>query len=545
MNLQQAVLSRFPALEKLVRWPKLVLLGAASALIALIVVALLWSQGPSYGVLYSDIDDGDGAAIISALSQLNVPYRFSKNGTTLLVPENRIYETRMQLAGQGLPRTGNAGFELLDNPRFGASQFSEQVNYQRALEGELARSIEAIHAVKSARVHLALPRESLFVRDQQPPTASVLLNLYPGRSLGAAQVSAIAWLVSSSVPKLHADEVSIVDQYGQLLSTPDGQYTEATQAQNYARDIEARTAKRISDLVMPLLGSANVRAQASADVDFSQREETSETYRPNQLPGQSAVRSKQINESRSQQPALASGIPGALSNQPPAPVEAPIENEEAQAAAPEGSGQESSDLQSDTERESASSDYQATINYEVDRKIEHIKEPGVRLRRLSVAVVVNYRENADGELVPLEESELDDIERLVKDAMGFSAARGDTLSVINSRFSAPTEAQPPFWENPNYQAMAWKFIKYALALIAFLLIWYRLIKPLAESFSRQVSARQVSDDTQRRADAQAAKRASEITRYEENLEVARELAEKDPRAVAMVLRSWMEKHEKP
>jgi len=327
MSQAQALVARFPALSKLQDIPRPILLGAASALIAVIAVVLLWSRGPEYRVLFSNIEDRDGGAIVSALAQMNVPYRLSDNGGAILVPADRVHETRLQLATQGLPRSGGVGFELLDNTRFGASQFTEQVTYQRALEGELGNSIASLHAVQQARVHLAIPRESLFVRERQEPTASVLLTLYPGRTLSEAQVSAIGWLVSSSVPRLSAENVSVVDQNGRLLSAPTGEAGAEGSQRNFINDIEQRTVQRILTLVAPLVGPGNVRAQASADVDFSQREQTSEVYRPNQEPGQGAVRSKQTSGSQQYNVLPPEGVPGALTNQPPpnatAPVDAP------------------------------------------------------------------------------------------------------------------------------------------------------------------------------------------------------------------------------
>ena len=215
----------------------------------------MWSREPDYKVLFSNLQDRDGGAIVTALTQMNVPHRFNETGTALLVPADKVFNTRMQLASQGLPRGGAAGFELLDTPRFGASQFAEQVSYQRALEGELARSIEALNPVQTARVHLAIPRQSLFVRERQAPTASVLLNVYAGRSLSDAQVSAIAWLLSSSVPELKDENVSVVDQTGRLLSSPggDGRGIDADQTR-HIRDLEQRTVERIIAILTPLVG---------------------------------------------------------------------------------------------------------------------------------------------------------------------------------------------------------------------------------------------------------------------------------------------------
>lgn len=271
-------MNRYPVLARIVALPRPVLLGGAAALIAFAVVLSMWAREPDYQTLFSNVEGRDGGAIVSVLTQRNIPYKFADNGSTILVPADQVYTLRLQLAEQGLPRGGNTGFELLDQPRFGASQFTEQVTYQRALEGELARSIEALHTVKTARVHLAIPRQSLFVRDREAPTASVLLTMLPGRALSESQVSAISWLVSSSVPKLNAENVSIVDQDGHLLSSPGGEAGMDSTRRNFVGDIEQRTVQRILTLLNPIVGTGNVRAQVSATVDFSQREQTSETY---------------------------------------------------------------------------------------------------------------------------------------------------------------------------------------------------------------------------------------------------------------------------
>ncbi|WP_397475576.1 flagellar basal-body MS-ring/collar protein FliF [Pusillimonas sp.] len=557
MSQAQAVMARFPALGRLQTVPRPILLGAASALIAAIVVLLLWSRAPEYRVLFSNVEDRDGGAIVTALGQMNVPYRMSDNGSAILVPEDRVHETRLQLATQGLPRSGSVGFELLDNTRFGASQFTEQVTYQRALEGELGNSIASLHAVQQARVHLAIPRESLFVRDRQEPTASVLLTLYPGRALSAAQVSAIGWLVSSSVPRLAAENVSVVDQNGRLLSTPTGEAGAEGTQRNFINDLEQRTVQRILTLVTPLVGAGNVRAQASADVDFSQREQTSEVYRPNQEPGEAAVRSKQTSGSEQYNVLPAAGVPGALTNQPPPNPTAPIDlPAPAPAAGQAGVGQQGVNQIATNDAEAngsvpANTRHDATVNYEVDRTISHVKEATGKLRRLSVAVVVNYRPGEDGEAEPLPPEEIDNLNRLVKDAMGFSDVRGDTLSIVNSRFTGDTSAPMPIWENPEYQSMAMQLLRYLLLALAAWLIWRKIIKPLFEHLaSRQeaeLAAAQenaATRDAAANAAAAAARRASEINRYEDNLEVARDLASKDPRAVAMVLRSWMEQNAK-
>jgi flagellar M-ring protein FliF len=498
---------------------------------------------------------------------MNVPYKLSDTGNAILVPANKVHEARMQLAQQGLPRSGEAGFELLDQTRFGASQFTEQVNYQRALEGELVSSIEGLYAVKSARVHLAIPRESLFVRDRQPPTASVLLTLQPGRSLSEAQVAAITWLVSSSVPHLTADKVSVVDQNGRLLTAPTGEAGLDGSRRQMIDDIEHRTVQRILTLLNPLVGPGNVRAQVSADVDFAQREQTSEVYRPNQKPGEAAVRSEQTSASVQNQVLPPEGVPGALTNQPPANATAAIvtapANQNAANAGNQGAGNNANNAannaggntvgnaittgpgaNNNAQRGTGNSRNDATINYEVDRTISHVKNPLGTLRRLSVAVVVNYR-TSDGEVVPLPPAELEGLNDLVKQAMGYSAERGDTLSVINSRFSDDRPAEPAVWENPVYLDYGMQLLQYLLIILGVWIVWRSIVKPMIASVATaraESEAEKAEMESNREKLAAAERRASEISRYEDNLNTARTMAQKDPRAVAMVLRSWMEKN---
>ena len=567
MSQSAALLARFPALSKVTAWPKPLQLGIAAAIMALIVVLLLWGREPEYRTLFSSLEDRDGGAIVTALTQMNVPYKFSDNGSAILVPADRVHETRLQLAEQGLPRGGTVGFELLDQARFGASQFSEQITYQRALEGELISSIQALQAVQEARVHLAIPRESLFVRERQAPTASVLLTLYPGRALSETQVSAITWLVSSSVPNLSAENVSVVDQNGRLLTSPTGEAAADGNRRSLVNDIEQRAVQRILTLLSPLLGSSNVRAQASADVDFAQREQTSEVYRPNQKPGEAAVRSEQTSASIQNNVLPPEGVPGALTNQPPLNAVAPIVNPPAPgtnanapgaaagtpgapgagAPAAANANQNVVATQPGTGGQvpTGNSRNDATINYEVDRTISHVKDPLGTLKRMSVAVVVNYRDK-DGTAEPLPADELEKINDLVKQAMGYSAERGDTLSVINSPFSQETIPTLPVWKNPEYIGYAVQLVKYLLIALGLFIIWRSVFAPMVQSAmaAKTENDEQIAIEKQNLEQLAAAeKRAAEISRYEDNMNIARTMAEKDPRAVAMVLRSWMEKNE--
>ncbi len=573
MSQTAQLLNKLPGYDTLRALPKVALIGLGAALIALIVALLLWSRGPTYQVLFSNLDDRDGGAIVSALGQMNVPYQFNSNGTAILVPQDRVHDVRMQMASQGLPRSGNAGFELLDQSRFGASQFTEQVTYQRALEGELANSIKAVHAVKEARVHLAMPRETLFVRDRQSPTASVVLSLYPGRDLSEGQVSAISWLISSSVPNLHADKVSIIDQNGRLLTAPTGEMGADNQQRNFVNDIEYRAVQRILTLLNPLVGAGNVRAQVTAEVDFSRREQTSEVYKPNQQPGQAAVRSQQTSSSLQRNPQQPQGVPGALSNQAPNNATANLVNPPAapnQPQAPAAPATEPANAAAQTAnaanaaaagtdpslvslaeqarllQNTGNARNDSTVNYEVDRTISHVKGPLGQLSRLSVAVVVNYR-NTDKEQQPLEQEELDKIRDLVKQAVGYSADRGDSLSVVNGQFNEQGDIDTPFWKNPEYRELAMELVKYLVFAFILFMAWRIVINPIIQGLiqAKAVADARVERQKEESAREQAAEqRAAEMSRYEENLNTARTMAHDDPRAVAMVLRSWLNKDEK-
>lgn len=553
-TLSSSLLTRFPVLEKVRALPKPLLLGAAAGLVAVVVAVAMWSSEPNYKVLFSNLDDRDGGAIVTALGAINVPYRYNDAGTAVLVPADRVYDARLQLASQGLPRGGNVGFELMDNARFGASQFAEQINYQRGLEGELARSIEAMHTVQQARVHLAMPRQSLFVRERQAPTASVLLNVYPGRSLSDAQVSAISWLVASSVPELTAENVSIVDQNGRLLSAPlgEGRGMDADQMR-FVRELEQRTVERILTILNPLVGPGNVHAQASADVDFARREETSEVYRPNQEPGQAAVRSQQTSDSTQRGVNPAQGVPGALSNQAPANAQAPIVNPPQpqrpgqppqQAANAQGQAQGAQQTGTQTAAANLNERRDATTNYEVDRTISHIKQPVGMLKRLSVAVVVNYIRDKDGEPQALPPEELTKLTNLVREAMGYSEARGDSLNLVNSQFN---DGPPPVpvWRDPEMIALFKTILAWLVGGVLALWLYRVLRRTVGNYLYPPVDPEQAEAERIEAArEAQETARAKEVDRYQDNLQRARTMAEKDPRAVAMVLRTWISKDEK-
>lgn len=405
--------------------PKLSLVICAAAAVSVLIALMFWAKEPGYRVLFSNISDEDGGAIVAQLSQMNVPYRIDAPGGAILVPEGQVHEVRMKLAQQGLPKGGSVGFELLDKEKFGISQFSEQVNYQRALEGELARTIENLGPIRSARVHLATPKQTMFVREQKQPTASVTVNLIQGRTLDEGQVIAITHLISSAVTGLTAENVTIVDQRGELL-TQSGLRGLQTSQLKYTSEIESDYQQRIQRILAPLVGSKNIRAQVTAQIDFTQQEQTQEQYQPNADPQKMVIRSRQTSQSEQGNGRGNGGVPGALTNQPPAPATAPLTqplDKPAAQTSTAGTGNDRSQPYNNHNDE--------TTNFEVDRTLTHIKNAMGRIDRLSVAVVINHLpQGAEGKPGPLSEAELNRINALVKEAVGYTASRGDSVKIF-------------------------------------------------------------------------------------------------------------------
>ncbi|HWJ93603.1 MAG TPA: flagellar basal-body MS-ring/collar protein FliF, partial [Telluria sp.] len=476
-------------LLNLVRTPNgrnIALMVGVAAVAAAMAGVWMWGQQPEYRVLFSNYSDRDGGAIVASLQQMNVPYKFAEGGGAILVPADRVHDARLKLASQGLPKGGNVGFELMENQRLGVSQFLEQVNFQRALEGELARSIQSVAAVQAARVHLALPKNSVFVRDQQKPTASVLLNLHPGRALDRQQVSAIVHLVASSVPELSTKNVTVVDQEGNLLSEtgkqPGANGLDPTQLK-YVQELQQSIVHRIESIITPIVGANNVRAEATADVDFSTSEQAAEMYKPNQGDNPAAVRSQHSSEMRNGGN-TASGVPGALTNQPPAPATAPLTTPPGAPAtanaAASANGANGATASGPTQRDS-------TVNYEVDKTVRYVQQPMGGIKRLSVAVVVNYKRVVEkgGKISykPLSDAEKAQIADLVKEAMGYNKERGDSLNVVNSPFAGldkEAQAEPPLWKQPEILDLAKEAGKYLLIALVTLFMYFKLLRPLLD-----------------------------------------------------------------
>lgn len=528
--------------------------GGVAAVLAVVVAAWMWSQAPDYRVLYANYSDKDGGAITASLDQMGVPYKFSEGGSAILVPAEQVPDLRLKLAAQGLPKGGNVGFELMENQKLGVSQFLEQVNYQRSLEGELARSIQSLGSVAGARVHLALPKPSVFVRDQQKPTASVLLNLQAGRALDPGQVSAIVHLVASSIPELTTGNVTVVDQNGNLLSEQPrnnglGKQLDASQLK-YVEQVQQNIIKQVESLITPIVGKGNVRAEATAEIDFAQVDTAAEMYKPNSPPEPQAIRSQQTSEQLGPATGPANGIPGALSNQPPGVATAPLDGA---APGPAGATPVTGPSRKD-----------ATTNYEVDKTVRYEQRPMGGIKRLTVGVVVNYRRSVDpntGKVTvkPLAAAEVAQINELVKQAMGYSQARGDTMNVANAPFDGvdrPDENAPDWYKDPANLPLAMEAGKYLLiaAIIAFL--YFRILRPLLRPVVRKFDEATAVPDEEKKdeegdedavvtlgADGQPldpeGEEAPRERSYRANLALAKEMARDDPRIVANVIKAWV------
>ncbi|PKO36676.1 MAG: flagellar basal body M-ring protein FliF [Betaproteobacteria bacterium HGW-Betaproteobacteria-6] len=553
------------AFNRLDSQQKLIFMVATAALIAIVVGTILWSRQPDWKILFSNLNEKDGGSIVAVLEQQNIPHRYSDNGA-LQVPADRVHDIRLKLASQGLPRGGMVGFELMENQKFGISQFAEQVNYQRGLEGELARTIQSIGAVQSARVHLAIPKPSVFVREEQKPTASVMLNIYPGRTLDGAQIAGITHLVSSSVPQLPAANVTVIDQSGSLLSQLKSKLTEAgldaTQVK-YVRDIESSIIRRIEDILKPMLGSENFKVQVAADIDFSQSEQTAESYRPNNTPETTAVRSRQTTESASINQA-SGGVPGALTNQPPVPATAPL----TQPATGNSNGQpgKTGEIQGrleaagvtaplNTVGQPLNTNKNATVNFEVDRTIRHTKQGMGDIRRLSAAVVINHRKEVDknGQPVnkPVPDAEMKQINELVRQAMGFNNERGDSISVANAPFTADEKVDTslPLWKDPENISYAKDILKYLLIALIVAFLFLKIIQPSLKTMFPSVAERRAAATAEGVAGAAGHVRISgvdgdqedqvRIDHYAIKVQKARDLAQADPKAVANIIKDWM------
>ncbi len=538
--------------NKLTILRQLGLMVGLAASIAIGFAVVLWSRAPDYRVLFSNLEFVDANQVIEQLKLYSIPYKFEGDGRAILVPDEYVHQARLKLAAEGFSVDKTVGFELLDKDQsLGVSQFMENARYRRGLEGELSRTIASMVAVRNARVHLAIPKDTVFVRDQRKTSASVFLELFAGRKLEREHVAAIANLVASSIPSLDAKDVTVVDQRGQLLSArdEDEDVVLASKQFEYARKVEETLLNRVNSILLPVVGTGRFRAEVSAEVDFTAVEQTDELYNPD-LP---SLRSEQTVDESRVGVGNPQGIPGALSNQPPGPATVPEVANGANAAATNGVVP-------------GSSRKQATRNFELDRSISYTKHQSGRVERLSVAVVVDDLVSINSETgetvkTPWSESELERLRILVQDAVGYVAVRGDSVNVINSPFVPEqvfVEEEVPIWEQPWLQDL----IKQVGAVLLVLLLGFgllRILKGLAAPAlpaavaggAGDVSAEldgldstDVSDDRVTFGGREDSLLPTPNESFEYQLNAVRSMIAEDPARVAQAVKQWINTDER-
>jgi flagellar M-ring protein FliF len=531
--------------------PLLLLVGIAAAVAAGLTVALWW-RGPSYSLLYTNLAAEDQAQIAQALDAAQIPYRMAAGGNSIEVASDRLTDARLKLAGQGLPE-GGGGFALLDkDPGFGVSQFVENARYQHALETELARTIASLKPVEGARVHLAVARQSAFVRDHRAASASVFVQLKAGRILEPEQVQAVVNLVASSIPELEASQVTVVDQQGRLLSAPEGHDELSMRERQFdlTHRLEDDYRQRIEALLAPLVGAGRVRAQVVAQMDMTVSEEAREQYRPESQ----IVRSEQTSEQTSRDGTGAqSGVPGALSNQPPATGVASTPAPPASTTPPPttggkpGAGQAAAAAAAPPPTNDSTTK-ETTRNYEIDRTLAYTRQPAGKLKRLTVAVLIDnaHTTGKDGKTVatPLTSQQIDHITQLVKDAVGFDESRGDAVNVLNSSFAdepAPPSGElqmPAIWEKPMFRDIL-KIVAGAAILIVLVLT---VLRPLVRALLVSPRAQRMLAAPGEAAQAlmgSGGPSVAAVLSHEQQLAQARTLVTQDPKRVAQVVREWV------
>lgn len=534
-------------------------LGGVVVLLAIVIAAIFMGKQTDWRVLFANLNDKDGGAIVAQLATMNVPYKYTEGGGAIMVPAEKVHDIRLRLASQGLPKGSVGGFEMMEANRFGMTQFQERLTFQRGLEGELTRSIQSIGAVQNARIHLALPNQNGFFREQQKPSASVLLTLHPGRTLDKAQVAGIVHLVAASVPEMTTKAVSVVDDAGNLLSNPpDGQQMGVdTQQLQYVNKLEESYTRRVMDILEPILGRNNVRAQVTADVDFSLSEQTSESHGPNQGGSPSAVRSQQIVENNTDTNGTTPGVPGAVSNIPPGQSAAPI-NGQAVAPGVTGPNGTAGSTSANTMRR------ESLVNYEVDKTVRVIKGATGNVKRLTAAVVINHRMVTDpktGKEAPqaLPPEQIEQMTALVREAIGFNKDRGDSVNLMNAPFtvSKVEHVELPIWKQPDNIELARTFAWPLGAVILGAIVLLGFVRPGLKAITAPPppppgQAADGSTAAQLEAVVGGAEERSELlpglagpieesalSEHQLRLEDARRLAKENPVAVANIVKGWV------
>lgn len=515
-------------------------IGGIAFSIALSIALLMWSGDATYSPLIHRLQDHNAQEIVEILQRENIDFHIEPNSQVLMVRSTEVLDARMKLAAASLIDDKTVGLEVLENDSsLGTSNFIENARYRRGLEGELARTIASVKSIRNARVHLAIPKQSVFVRDARKPRASVFLEVYTGQSLSQEQVEAVVNLVASSVSEMSREDVSVVDQYSNLLSkiTENEQDILANKQLQYTEKLEESVRIAVNNILQPVLGKQNYKAEVSADVDFTVVEQTEELFDPDLI----ALRSEQlVNEENTQK--IDGGIPGALSNQPPPDANAPeqVGGEGGAGGAPVSKRSES------------------TRNYEVDRSLSYRQQQVGKLKRLTVAVAVNDRfvVDADGNRVsqPWSEADLIRLETLVKDAVGFNAARGDSVNVVNSSFMGNAEdplGEPDFWTQPWF----WDVIKQVMAGLFVLIMIFGVIRPALKSISRKpedddiISLDELEDSEAGLVDEGMSIHEDDLLlpgsseRIDRQLDVIRTLIDEDSARVAQVVIKWLEEEQ--
>jgi len=458
---------------------KLALAGAGVVVMAMVWGAVFLSNRVDFQVVFSDLDPSAAQSIVQRLQDLKVPYQLSVDGRSISVASEKAAEVRIQLASQGLPSNGRIGFEIFDQTNFGLTNFQEQVNYQRALEGELARTIMTLSEVEGARVHLVLPKDSLFQSAEDQTKASVILKLKNGRNLSESAVQGIVNVVASSVKGLTPERVTLIDYRGRVLARPEGESGLTGQQLDQRQKLETELATKIVQILEPVVGKGRVRPQVSVAMNFQQVEETTERYDPQG----SVVRTQQRQEERQPPHQVASGIPGPKlqqptkpTPQPPAPAAAAGAAAPAAPAVPSPAPPEPLLITKQNE----------TVSYELSKSTRHTVDPVGKLSRLSVAVIVdNHTKNSKGTdgkqqttTEPRSADEMKKYRDIVAAAVGFNADRGDQLTIENISFEDETDLvkDPTFIEKQTPLILTG--LRYLIIPIAFILIYLLFLRPV-------------------------------------------------------------------
>ena len=521
------------------------LLAGVAAAVAVAIWLVIWSQGQNYTVLYGQLSERESGQVMDALTAAGIEFKLNPSGA-VSVPETKVQEARIRLASQGLPQSDSMGIEMIQkDSALGTSSMMETARYQSVLETELARTIVKVQGVQSARVHLALPKASVFLRDSHKATASVMLQLYPGRRLEPGQVAAIVHLVASSVPELSASDVTLVDQAGSLLNSPDENAEEAaaTRQFEYTRKLEETYQQRIIELLEPIVGAGRVRATVTADLDFTMTEQTRENYDPQKT----AVRSEQNSSDARKGADGAEGIPGALSNQPPGTSGAPTLPGSAANPGSPNNGQSTATAASSGPSSNSS---RSTRNFEIDRTLSYIKEPTGNLKRLSVGVVFDdwQKVGADGKMTTaaMSDTDIKRFTQLIRDSIGIKDDRGDQLNVINQTFKTNPSIAPvdgvPLYQQPWATQLAKQIVGAGLVLVVAFLVLRPLMKSLTKPPVRIVSSSAEGADVGSDRVTISSKAENPIKlapSFEQQIAAARTLVGQDPKRAAQVVKDWV------